>query len=98
MVRANCTESPQDVIAWQQTTAGDRHGVCCCSSLPFEGIGIPTCILGAAVTPGCIAPLVFSQPLLLRPSVSDKAQMPDRIETERRKRITESNHGLSTTR
>ena len=49
-------------------------------------MGIPECALAAVGAPALIA-LVLSQPLLLRPSVSDKAQMPDRIEMERRKRI-----------
>jgi hypothetical protein len=88
MVRVNCAENPQEVIPWQQTTAEDRHGLCC-SSLP-RGIGISTCAL-VAVAVTCIASRVFSQPLLLRPSVSDRAQMPDRIETERRNRMNESN-------
>jgi hypothetical protein len=47
-------------------------------------MGIPAC---AAVGVPALITLVVSQPLLLRPSVSDKAQMPDRIEMERRKRI-----------
>ncbi|MGI8400369.1 MAG: hypothetical protein ACR2NS_02035 [Gemmatimonadaceae bacterium] len=50
-------------------------------------MGIALCALVAADAEAVVAPFVFSQPLLLRPSVSDKAQMPDRMEIERRNRI-----------
>jgi hypothetical protein len=74
--------SPHDVIAWQQTTAEDPHDL---SRSPSgsECMGIEACALVAAD----VAALVLSHPLLLRPSVSDKAQMPDRIEIERRNRM-----------
>jgi hypothetical protein len=78
-------ESPQEVIAWQHTTAEDWQGFSLFPSC--EGIGIPACVPVGADSAACISPLVFSQPLLLRPSVSDKAQIPDRIDTERRNRM-----------
>jgi hypothetical protein len=85
-VRASWIESPQEVIAWQQTTAKDLHGFC--PSLSRDCIGISECALVVPDAATCISRLVFSQPLLLRPSVSDKAQMPDRIEIERRNRMS----------
>ena len=85
-MRPNWIESPQEVMAWQQMTADDLQGFCR-SPLPCDCTGIALCALVAADEAPVIAPFVFSQPLLLRPSVSDKAQMPDRMEIERRNRI-----------
>jgi hypothetical protein len=84
-VRTSWIESPHEVIAWQQTTVENLQGF---SRSPSCGcVGIAECALVVAEGAPRIAPLAFSQPLLLRPSVSDKAQMPDRIEIERRNRI-----------
>jgi hypothetical protein len=81
-VRPIAIDSPHEVIAWQQTAAEDLHGFCRSLS-PCDCMGIAVCALVAAA----VAPFVFSHPLLLRPSVSDKAQMPARIEAERRNRM-----------
>ncbi len=85
IVRVSRTDSPQDVIAWQQRRVEALQGLCRPPAFG-ESACIPPCSPAADAVVRK-SPLAFSHPVLLCTSVSDKARMPDRIETDRRNRI-----------
>jgi hypothetical protein len=83
-MRSSFSVIPHAVMALQQTTVDVLHGFSC-SSPCCVCICDDTCALAAR----CMSALEFSQPLVLRPIVSDNTHTADNDPIERRNLITE---------